>query len=171
MSQTFLFATWSLSLEKSLLWNIFTLCTMDVATSLLAAKQDLGRWRVLILYSLFFFSLSTLSCLSVCALLNCWFSRLCEPCLELQDATPHELVTNVLLSLAYFSRVLKKKAAFAYPHNFTQYSVWHIGFFIRFIKADIFPMDKKILLVIPLCPHSLVHTQLCQCSITWVIQL
>lgn len=171
MSQTFLFATWSLSLQSHYFgisshlapWMLLLHC-------LLLSKiwGDAGCWFSTVF---FFFSLSTLSCLSVCVLLNYWFSRLCEPCLELQDATPHELVTNVLLSLAYFSRVLKKRAAFAYPHNFTQYSVWHMGFFIRFIKADIFPMDKKILLVIPLCPHSLVHTQLCQCFITWVIQL
>lgn len=42
MSRTFLLATWSLSLLMSLLWNIFTPYTMDAATSLLSAKQDLG---------------------------------------------------------------------------------------------------------------------------------
>lgn len=56
-------------LAKSLLWSVFMPYTVDVATSLPAAKQDLGVGKEMqgadSPQSLFFFSLSTLSCLSV----------------------------------------------------------------------------------------------------------
>lgn len=92
----------------SLLWNIFMLYIVDVATWLLAAKQDLGvgeeikKWRVIILYSLLFLSLSTLSRLPIHALLNYSFSRHYEHP-DLQVTTFHALITNGFLNLPHIS--------------------------------------------------------------------
>lgn len=110
--------------------------------------EETKKWRVLILYSHLFLSLSTLSCLPMCALFNCSFSRRYEPHLNLQDTTAYAQITNGFLNLPHVSHLLKTRPAHAYPHNFTQYFIWHIGFFIWGSKADSFwsPVHRKRLL-------------------------
>lgn len=85
-----------------------------------AWERRLKKRRVLILCSLFFLSLSTLSCLPMCALFNYSFSRHSEPCLDIQDAVARALITNSFLNLPRISHLLKTRLAYAYPHNFTQ---------------------------------------------------
>lgn len=169
-SQTLLRSTWSPSLQKSLLWNIFMPYTMDVVTSLVATKQNLGVGKEMqggdslqsFLLTLHFFLFVRMSLL-ILQTLKLWN----KPSSFNPSCRNYKCPPEFALFLTFWRKGLLMLTHITSLSTPSDTYISSSGA----VKQIFSLWTMEILLVIPFGSCSLVHTQLCQCSITWVMQL